>query len=677
VGSDVWLPTRDLPPFPYFDYRNRRRHGCDQRQCAGYHDRKRYEYFAFTGGGHPECRAPSTIGSAAAGGTVDVSTTLTVLNLFDGASTDALLRVGSDVGTGLLTINNGGTVNVTATSPTSDDAFLYISDTPFGTANSMLGTVILGDNPNTMTIETGGFLAVTAGKAGSSSNNDAQIAVGLEGPGTFLVNNSSVGITALGPGTSDSALLQIGGRGGLNNTSTAVGNVTVDNSTFVVDAQGGGSSIVTVGRGTNTTANPNPATAPENTLVIQNGAIFNNIATGSGSATFNVGRDGARGTATIDGTNTQLNVDDTINIGRDGGFGTMNVQNDATVNNNGNTTNIGVGAASSMGTLNVGSGGTFNEAGNVNVGTGDPLDPMDVGGVGTVNVTEDGTLNAQQLHVAASHGGSGETNITGADATANIINNAALGDATVRVGGNVGLGPNSGGTLRVNNGGTLNIQSGAAADDASLFISESLLGIGPSQQGTVIIGDDPSTGGFETGGTVSVTSAQDDAQVFVGLEGVGSLRVTDSVFDVTATGPGTSDSALFYAGGRAGGDLSNTATAVGDITITNSTVTIDAQGGGASIVSVGRGTDTSVNTDPMTAPENTLLIEAGSVFNNIATGTGNAAFNVGREGSRGTATIDGAGTTLNVEDTINIGRDGGFGIMNIQNDATVNNNATT
>ncbi|MHC5112518.1 MAG: beta strand repeat-containing protein, partial [Planctomycetota bacterium] len=501
-------------------------------------------------------------------GLVNISGTGSKINIetTDNINPTASVEVGGDTGAGTntggtLKINNGGELNITS-GPTAGDAILFISRTATGGAPvTLLGSVILGDDPSTVGVESGGTLNIT------SNSELAEIVVGRAGEGTLTATDSVINLTGAGP---EAALFVVGGRSGgdVNNNGVAKGDVTFSNSTVTVDATNGGNSVFSVGRGTDTSVNTDPMTAPENTLLVQNGSTLNVINTGTGSATFNIARDGTRGTATIDGAGTTLNVDDTINIGRNGGFGTLNIQNGGTVNNKGNTTNIGVGTPGSAGVLNVNSGGTLNEATTVNVGS-------------------------------------------------------------------------------AGNSGTLNVDGG----------------------GNVVIGFDPNTGPGGTG------NSSEDAIVSVGLEEAGDLNVTNSTVNITATGPVPGDSALLQIGGRFGGAGNNTANAQGDVVIDNSIVDMDATGAGSTVVSVGRGTDSTIHTDPATAPENTLTIQNGSTFNVKNSGTGTAFFNVARDNTRGTATVDGLGTTLNVDDNIRIGRDGGSGTLIIRNGATVNNTA--
>lgn len=258
----------------------------------------------------------------------------------------------------------------------------------------------------------------------------------------------------------------------------------------------------------------------------------------------------------------------------------------------------------------------------------------------------------------------GTVTVTGAGTVLTIVDGANP-DASLRIGTDQGTG-----RVVVNNTGFLNVHSTAAgSDDGLLFISNSGSSAVTSQLGTLILGDDPTTGPVESTGFLAVRSDNDDAILSVGRTGPGILDVNNSPIEVKTFGPGASASALFEIGGSS---TISTAASQGTATVTNSNVQVISTGAGAAVVSVGRGTDTVINNNPATAPENTLLVEGNSNLDVNATGTGTATFNVARDGTRGTATITGT-SALTVDDLVQIDRDGGFGTMNVQDNAIVNN----
>ncbi|MBT5455890.1 MAG: PEP-CTERM sorting domain-containing protein [Rhodospirillaceae bacterium] len=490
-----------------------------------------------------------------------------------------------------------------------------------------------------------------------------------------IIEVGSVNPTVASAGnTTIPGVLNIGSGG-------AMGSVTVDNNSQLTTGTGLGPGIPSTNVGLGAGSN--------GTLTIETGGDListNGIGVGIGSST---------GTIDVNGAGSSVAAGDATFLGTGaGGSGSMTVRNGATASSDSvvmgqDTGSIGVlrvqNASSYMSTnplisLDVGRAGDgmleVSGASTFSISNNTAFDGSMAGGSGDVTVT--GTSSklegtAIRFFEIGRAGGTGQVNVLD-NAVMNIENSTSgsTGDVFFRVGASTGMGATPSGTLKVNGGGTVDIQStNAGGDDAFLFISDPL-GTTDALPGRVIVGDDPDTiGTVETGGTLNVLSKNDDAQIAVGLEGPGVLQVTDSVVTITSQGPQTGDSAILQIGGRSGPN--NTATSKGEVTITNSTVTIDAQGAGSSITSVGRGTAAATTA---AAPENTLIIQGGSTFNNITTGTGNATFNVGRSGTRGTVTVDGATTTLKVEDFVRIGRDGALGTMNVQNGGTVNNNTS-
>lgn len=423
---------------------------------------------------------PSSVGDAAPG-TLSISGGGTVLNMFDQPNADPLLRVdaelrvGTDNGTGRLVVNNAGALNVTASLPTSNNARLLISSSPDNVSTSQAGTVIIGDDPLTPGVENFGFLALRA-------NEDAVLIVGQTGQGELQVNNSAIGLTAIG-GPTSAAVLNLGGGG----NGDAVGNLTANNNaSIVVDAQGGGAAVVSVGRATDTVANPNAALAPENTLLLQSSSELR-ITANTGTSFLNVGRDGGRGTATVDGVTSRIEIDDFVQVGRNGGFGTLNVRSSGEVDNfaAGAVSETRIGA-SGTGTLNIETGGTYTTR-TLAIGQG-------AGSDGTVNVDGNGSVLRQNSDGAlvpftlVGQDGVGRLNVTnGGD---------VIVDDPNRFGGfQVGVEVGSNGTVTVDGAGSsitagrvtsigrlgagaLSVSNGGTFQTSRLFAAQSLGGTG-------------------------------------------------------------------------------------------------------------------------------------------------------------------------------------------------------
>lgn len=612
------------------------------------------------------------VGEAGAG-TLGISGAGTTLNIFDGLNPDAFLRIGN-AGTGRVVVNDFGTLNLTATNPASDDAFLFISATPFNSGPSQAGTLVLGDDPNTGAIENTGFLSVTA-------TDDALLSVGRNGAGDVLMTNSSATIRSLGASPGAAAIIELGA----STVGNAVGSFTATNSNIVVDAQGGGPALVSIGRRTNTVVNPNAATAPENTLLLQGGSTLQ-VTANTNDAFFNVGREGARGTATVDGATTRLEVADHVRIGRDGGFGTLNVQNGGTVDNftvgRANETRLGDGAGST-GTLNINTGGTY-ETTTLSISHAG-------GGDGTVNVDGAGSnLNLQgfddigrdsRVVVGGTSGGTGELNVTGGGNV--TINTPGVPIATI---GGLDVG-----AIEAGSTGVVNV-SGA---DSHVNVITGTTHLGFFGDGTINVTD---SGTFTDAERIVIGAEGGNGVLNVNTGGSANARILLIGDDVNSNSQGTANidgagSTLNLTGIRAsdgrgaivliGNDIGTT----GEVNLTNgATMTVDAQGvptpsfpGG---VRIGGGT---IGTGGV----GTLNVDSGSTANIVTgivdvgvKGTGNLnvrgggslntndTFSVGVEaGSTGTATVNGAGSKIDASDFSRIGS-AGDGNLNVTDGGT-------
>ena len=197
----------------------------------------------------------------------------------------------------------------------------------------------------------------------------------------------------------------------------------------------------------------------------------------TGTAFFNVGRDGARGTAAVDGAFTWLEVEDFSQVGRDGGLGALNVTNGGAVDNftagSINETRIG---ANGTGTLNIESGRTYTTK-TLAIGNG---------GDGTVNVANGGRLVADRTFNAA------RGTITGGGTIVGDITNAG---GTIAAGSSPGL-MNVLGNVDLLGGGTVEVELGGTVFDS---------GIPQFDYDRIDVSDDLATTG-DTEGTVTIDS---------------------------------------------------------------------------------------------------------------------------------------------------------------------------
>jgi T5SS/PEP-CTERM-associated repeat protein len=671
--------------------------------------------------------APSTVGDTAAG-TLSISGAGTTLNMFDGVTPDAFLRVGNG-GTGRAVINDFGTLNLTATNPTSDDAFLFISATPFNSGPSQNGTLVMGDDPNTGAVENTGFMSLTA-------RDDAVVSVGRNGVGDLLMTNSSMTVTSLGSAVGAAALIELGA----STVGNAVGSFTATNSNILVEGQGVAASLVSVGRRTNTVTNPNPATAPENTLLLQGGSSLRVIAD-TGTSFFNVGRDGSRGTATIDGGATSLEVEDFIYVGRNGGVGTLNVRNGADVDNftAGSVSETRVGAEVGTGTLNIESGGTYatrtlaiaegaGSNGTVNIdGAGSTLTQNADGpvttlvgqtGVGQLNVTGGGSLvvndptKTSQFLAGVDAGSNGTVSVDGAGSSIDAGPDARIGVAGT-------------GALDVTNGGAFNSTRlfGSVLLGSSSSISVDGTGSNIDLRGTDEFGNGPialiglagtSTLDVKNGATVNIdnngeaitttlrgglliggTSTSPTGNGTVNIDGAGSamdIATSDASMQVGRNGTGE----LNITGG---GKLTNSAgdglAIVGRTAVSTGTVLVSGTGsewqaGNQLVVGsevdlstrallAGGGSGSITVEDSGTLSSRNIFIQNGDMeINSGGTATGRLAILGNDTGGTGELTVSGLGSRMDLTGKNSSGSraalvigDEGAGTLNINNGGVV------
>ncbi|CAN0465834.1 unnamed protein product, partial [Discosporangium mesarthrocarpum] len=203
-------------------------------------------------------------------------------------------------------------------------------------------------------------------------------------------------------------------------------------------------------------------------MLLQGGSQLT-ITANTNSSVFNVGRDGSRGTATVEGAGTRIEVDDFVQVGRDGGFGTLNVTNGGEVDN------FAVGGAS-----------------ETRIG----LD----GGTGTLNIETGGTLTTRTLAIAQGAGSDGTVNVDGNGSSLRQNSDGVSNPFTL-------IGQNGVGRLNVTNGGDVIV------DDQNRF-------------GGFIVGDEAGSSGAVTvdGAGSSVVAAR---VTNIGESGTGTLSVTN------------------------------------------------------------------------------------------------------------------------------------------------------
>ena len=350
---------------------------------------------------------------------------------------------------------------------------------------------------------------------------------------------------------------------------------------------------------------------------------------------------------------------------------------------------------------------------------------------GTLNIQNDGvvriestTSNDSQLMVtntgandpANNHGGTGDINVDGSNSRLEVvgagaasisIGNFGIGSVDVTNGGNV-LVDATDGFARINVGpadnGSTGSQGSMSIDNSTVTVQSASTSGGSS---TVGVGDGDTLVGAANEGTLLLAnganlninhSGSGTAALDIANGANGLVSITDSTVSIDNTGTGSAVVNIAQGGGT------------GVVDVTNSSIDLTT-GTGITSVSVGRGTSgvatmtlsnstlglknfLSVGREGATG---TLNVENGSTVTNTAAqgltrvgrvgGTGTMNVNgastvntnflqLGRDaGSNGTVNVDGASTTVNVNDTLQIGRDS-QGDMSITNSGVVNSSVT-
>lgn len=365
---------------------------------------------------------------------------------------------------------------------------------------------------------------------------------------------------------------------------------------------------------------------------------------------------------TLNSTNAASFGGNSISVGRntDGSIlegsrpmNTLIVQSGSTISMNqanaAATNSLTVGRENSRGTLTVtGSGSAINDLDFFNVGRD--------GGIGTATIENSGVVNATRGFASTRvgrDGGSGTLNVE----TGGTLNTEVL---------EIGRGSGSG-------SGTVNLNGTGSTINANDTVH---VGRVTGYSGTLNIGDNPSTGGVENGGTLNSHT------VTVGTDAgsLGTMNINGSTANVSLTGLDAGGNGAVMLVGRIGTGTAN---------VTNgATVNIDAgavpTGLNGGMLIGGSGTD------PATTGFGTLNVDgAGS---SITLADDNARSQIGRQGSgvmnitngatvtmtngtgetfsvvgrkstgSGSVTVDGAGSTWSAGQNLFIGTDVDFGV---------------
>ena len=640
-----------------------------------------------TTGGNVFVRNTLAIGDQSEGvGTVTVTgddSDLTVTSTTDGP--DFGLVVGG-AGSGTLNVLSEGSVFV-------NDTDLLVG---FGTSSGMFGPQV--DNSNgagTININDGlaavvqgdtyigvdgtGEVNATNGSAFFTWNGSTTVGFGADGEGTFNASDEDT-IVFLGGN------LTVGEHG--------TGTVNVDNSARFISGvevlPGPGNVVVTsiggndTGVGTFNVTNNASATFFQTLHVGDEGTGTLNVNTQGNVAVMgnvNVGQiAGSLGTVNVNGNGSLMEVAGNVVVGN-AGTGNMNITDGGNVTVSGDFLAVGM-QSNATGVINVaGTESILFVNGNTAPNTDGDLG-VGIAGTGELNITEGGNVFVSGNSFVGTDGGEGTINITGNGTVASPADFSVFftegeqyigldGTGTVNVNNAgfmyvdddafIGFESDGNGTLNVSNGGfaifdeSLNVavESGSIGEvnvtNAFVFVSNDLT-IGSNGTATVNVTED------------SFLDVNDDLNVGIFNGSTGTLNISSNSFvDVSDDGyVGIDGTGIVNI--NTGGELEIEA----DLRIgvlSNGTGTVNVDGPGSRL---------EVNDDD---DEFGLVVgQSGTGFLNITSGGEVDAlddFQVGfRDNSSGTVLVDGAGSTLFVDDDAAIGYDG-TGQMTISNGGVV------
>ncbi len=545
--------------------------------------------------------------------------------------------IGSNGGTGTLTVDNGSSLSMTGVQAGSGGL----------TSN---GTIVV-DGAGTLVTLTGvGTGPLVAGFDGTGK---VVVSGGALVDASSGANNAFVGLTGGSNGT-----LLVTGAGStlkLSASNTSGADLYVGNSAVFTKAAAGfdAGSTTLVGTGT--------ATVSAGGKITGTGLVVGGVSIGLPGTLGSTG--GANGTVTIAGANSAMTFamvapGNAVSVGYNaatvpGAVGTGNLTIAA-----GGAMNMSVAAGAASGTAPVvnigGNGGNAGGIGTVTIdggsmnftgsysGTNTPS--LSVGrnqGTGTMTVQNGGTVNGLNVLRVGRDGSTGTMTVDGAGSVVSLkaqgTASAALEVGFVNAAGQAPAGVTTAtGTMTIQNGGQTNINLDTVAG------------------GGVNIGRRGATGTLTvTGAGSQLSLAGTNAGSTSTLPGIAVGRSGAGTMNVTAGGQVVVNDSTGYGGvnvGGSGGQVSsNEAAGTGTVLVdgAGSAIAVQSSHGGIAIGRSGTGTMTVQNGGAVSA-EN-VVVGRDSI------NPGNPSVN---PGAVGTLTVTGAGTTMTIA-----GNDGAFGTV--------------
>jgi fibronectin-binding autotransporter adhesin len=582
----------------------------------------------------------------AAGKTLTVQSggDVTITGIFSSttAATVAISGAGSTfTTTGTLTLNGGVTVNIASGGSMSS-----------GVSNLNVGTAAGGGT-------------VTVDGTGSSLSSSSTLSIGASGgTGEVTFSNGATGSFAgisvdnSGIAGTDGTLSILSGASVTGTSLVIAPNSFANSGTLTIN--GAGSVLTISGLGTTTIG---AASASTGRLNVESGGMFT-----SGTGLTTVGATGVvsitGGTFNVLGT---MNVNGLITRNNTGSFN-LAAGNTLTFQNGGDFNITGTFSQSTASTIAVtGAGSTLTTTGTLTINGGSELDISAGGGassgVGGITIGNGGDGRVTVDGAASSLSGGPLSIGTNGNVAIAIFSNAATGsfaginvDSSGFAGTDGALSILSGSSVT---GTSLTIAPIAAANSGAVTINGAGSALTISGAGNTTIGAASASTGtlnVQSGGTFTSGTGN------LAVNTTGTVAITGGTFNangnVTLTGLMTRDASGFFnlAAGRTlsvqnGGDLNFAggyaapAAAIYNVT-----------GAGSTFVSGG-----------MTLSDgNTLNIASGGSVS-MTGGQLNAGFTFG---TTSTISVDGVGSSLGASSGLNLGSNGGTGIMTLSNGAT-------
>ena len=655
----------------------------------------------------------AALGASTGNGTVNLNEGLMLLDAASSAVGGQGLAVGINAGaTGVVNVGDAtGAADTAVLNLATNNALLTVGGTQGGGAGSGTGTVTIKSDGR-LTFGTSSINVGESGGIGTLNLNGGTIAgVGGEinigraaGTGNFNMTGGSLTTTgelnfgrdtgSVSSGTISGGTLSVGvintGRDGSTNAVLSISGGSVTTSGDFRTGQGvGGSGILNVSG----TAN-----------LISNGEFM--IGNGLGTGVVNM-------------TGGNVTVNSWVAIGRDGGTGTLNLSGGTFTKGVGSGTldigTFGNGATNASGTLNQTGGSVVNTGSETNIardasGSGvwnmsggtATLTTLNIGnaGVGAWNVSNGATATTGSIQIGNGGAGVGTMVVDGATTVVTStgetrIGNNSVGSMTVRNGAGVYLNGDWSGKIGNNNGsnGTVNLESGGKIFSNNWFV----VGSEGGSNGTVNISDLTAAG-------TRLDASGPEGRFIIGRFGTGVVNQTGGTvktgnqFLIAFDGSG--NGTYNFSGGQidvsANVEIANFGTGVMNITHGNAAGTTIVRNGGADVVNyfnVGMDTGSKGTLNINLANETDKIVSrelyagngAGTVgVINIQKGTlqTNEWVEIGRNGGTGTLNVSGPdavwdrGTTgaAGLPKDVAFGYNGGTGNLNVSNGGTVKHN---